>query len=84
MLTKTNAALLSYAERIKSLQDQIEGFKSDVKAVCEEAKADGYSPTALRKAVKIAEMDQDKRDKYHAEQMDLEMYLAQLEGRVSE
>jgi uncharacterized protein (UPF0335 family) len=81
MLTKTNAALLSYAERIKRLQDQIEGFKSDVKAVCEEAKADGYTPKALKQAIKIHSMDQDKRAKFDAEQTDLLLYLEQLEGR---
>lgn len=41
----------------------------------------GFNKASLRKAIAIARMDAAKRAKHDAGQMDLELYLAELEGR---
>jgi hypothetical protein len=35
----------------------------------------------MRKAIRITTMDADKREKHDTEQMDLELYLREIEGR---
>lgn len=77
----TNSKLQQYAKRIAAFDDQIAELTADRKAEYAAAKHDGYTVSALRKAVKIANFDADKRAKHDAEQMDLELYLAEIEGR---
>lgn len=81
MLQKTNAALKQYADRLIRMEEERVALAADTKAIFDEAKAEGFTPSALRKAIKIHAMDADKRQKHDAEQMDLELYLQQLEGR---
>ncbi|MFZ4072098.1 MAG: GapR family DNA-binding domain-containing protein [Caulobacterales bacterium] len=77
----TNSQLARYAERIMALDSQIAELTADRKAEYAAAKGDGYTVSALRKAVKISSMEADKRAKHDQEQMDLELYLAEIEGR---
>ena len=108
MLTKTNARLQELALSIGRLEEERKALAEDIADKYAEAKAEGYTVSALRKAIKIhamdadkyAEakavgytvsalrkaikihaMDADKREKHEAEQLDLELYLAQIEGR---
>ena len=81
MLIATNDRLKGYAERIIAHEQNIADHREMLKEIFEEAKSDGYTPKALKQAIKIHSMDQDKRAKFDAEQTDLEIYLAQLEGR---
>jgi len=81
MLTKTNTRLQAIARDIRGMEDRRAELAADIKALYEEAKSEGYTVSALRKAIKIHAMDADKRQKHDAEQLDLELYLAQIEGR---
>ena len=81
MLTRTNTRLQAIARDIRGMEDHRAELAADIKALYEEAKSEGFTVSALRKAIKIYSMDKDKREKHDAEQMDLEQYLQQLEGR---
>jgi uncharacterized protein (UPF0335 family) len=81
MLTKTNARLKEHADRIARLEEERKALSGDIKDAYDTAKSEGFTVAALRKAIKIHAMDQKQRDKHDAEQTDLEVYLAQLEGR---
>lgn len=80
----TNSKLTLHASRIRSLDDQIEDLKIERKAAYEIAAGEGFNAAALRAAIKIARMDATKRAKHDSAQMDLELYLAELEGREME
>lgn len=84
MLTKTNAVLKSHANRISRLEEQKAEIAEEIKEAYEYAKSEGFTVSALRKAIKIHSLDQAKREKHDAEQMDLELYLEQLEGKAAE
>lgn len=77
----TNSDLRERAERIAKLEEIATEAKADVKAAYDAARSAGYTPSALRKAIKIHTLDASKRAKHDSEQMDLEMYLAEIEGR---
>jgi uncharacterized protein (UPF0335 family) len=77
----TNSDLRDRAEKIIALMDQADDLKTEIADRFADAKNAGFTVSALRKAIKVARMDGDKRKKHEAEQMDLEMYLAELEGR---
>lgn len=82
MLTKTNARLKDHADRIARLEEERRALADDIKEAYETAKSEGFTPSALRKAIKIHAMDKSKREKHDAEQTDLLLYLEQLEGRA--
>jgi uncharacterized protein (UPF0335 family) len=84
MLTKTNARLKHFADSISRLEEERAELGVVIKETYETAKSEGFTPSALRKAIKIHAMDQAKREKHDAEQMDLELYLQQLEGKAAE
>lgn len=84
MLVKTNARLQFHADRIRRLEEERLALAADTKEALEEAKSEGFTPSALKKAIKINSLDADKRAKHDAEQGDFELYLAQLEGRETE
>lgn len=84
MLTKTNARLQEIALQIGRLEEERKAIASDIADKYDEAKSEGYTVSALRKAIKIYAMDKSKREKHDQEQMDLELYLEQLEGRAAE
>lgn len=79
----TNGDLRERAEKIIRLMEAAEDLKTEIADRFEDAKTNGYSVKALRKAIKIHRMDSEKRRKADAEQMDIEVYLVELEGNVS-
>lgn len=84
MLSKTNARLQELALSIGRLEEERKALAGDIADKYAEAKSEGYTVSALRKAIKIHSLDKDKREKHDAEQMDLELYLEQLEGKAAE
>lgn len=80
----TNSDLKQRAEHIGRLLDQRDDLTADIKAAFEAAKSVGFNATALRKAIAIARMDPAKREAHNAGQLDIETYLAELEGRELE
>jgi uncharacterized protein (UPF0335 family) len=84
MLTKTNARLQFHADRIARLEEERKALAADTKDALEEAKSEGFTPGALKKAIKIHAMDASKREKHDAEQTDLLLYLDALEGKEVE
>jgi uncharacterized protein (UPF0335 family) len=81
MLTKTNARLQFHADRIRRLEEERLALAADTKEALEEAKSEGFTPSALKRAAKVHALEKTKRDKFDAEQGDFELYLAQLEGK---
>lgn len=77
----TNSDLKQRAESILRLIEQRDELSADIKAAFDAAKSVGFNAAAMRKAVRIAAMSADKRAKHDTEQMDLELYLAEIEGR---
>jgi uncharacterized protein (UPF0335 family) len=84
MLTKTNARLQELALQIGRLEEERKALAGDIADKYAEAKSEGYTVSALRKAIKIHAMDADKREKHDQEQTDLLLYLEQLEGKAAE
>jgi len=84
MLTKTNARLTQLADQIGRLEEERLALNADIKEKYELAKSEGFTPSALKQAIKIHSLDADKRAKHDAAQLDLEVYLAALEGREVE
>jgi uncharacterized protein (UPF0335 family) len=80
----TNSDLRHRAEHIGRLMDQRDDITDDIKGAFEAAKSVGFNAAALRKAIAIARMDSAKRAKHDSGQMDIELYLAELEGRQME
>lgn len=66
------------------LEEAFEAAKEDRKVGYEIAANKGYTATELRKAIKIHRMPPDKRAKHDSRQMDLETYLAAIEGCARE
>lgn len=77
----TNSDLRDRADKIIRLMEQADDLKTEIADRFEDAKSAGYTVKALRKAIKLHRMEADKRAKHESEQMDLEMYLAELEGQ---
>ncbi len=80
----TNSDLRQRAEHIGRLMDQRDDLSADIKGAFEAAKSVGFNAAALKAAIKIARLDATKRAKHDSAQMDLELYLAELEGRQME
>lgn len=77
----TNSDLAERAARLAKLTEAADEARLDLKAAYDAAASQGYSKSALRKAVKVHMLDAKKRAKHDQEQMDLEIYLAEIEGR---
>jgi uncharacterized protein (UPF0335 family) len=77
----TNTDLKERAQRLIELEERAEDAKLDLKAAYDAAASAGYTKAALKRAIKLHRMDADKRAKHESAQMDLETYLAALEGR---
>lgn len=78
---RSNSDLRSRAESIMRLMEQRDELTMDIKAAFDAAASVGFNKQAMRKAIRIASMDATKREKHNSEQMDLELYLAEIEGR---
>lgn len=78
----TNSDLRQRAESVMRLMDQRDELTADIRAAFDAAKSAGFNAAAMRKAVSIARMDAAKREKHETQQMDLEMYLAEIESKA--
>lgn len=77
----SNSDLTRRAREIISREEAVEQAKEDLKAAYDAAESVGFTKKALKAAIKIHRLDADKRAKHDSAQMDLEMYLAEIEGR---
>jgi len=77
----TNSDLRERALRLIELEERAEDAKLDLKAAYDAAASAGYTKAALKRAIKLHRMDADKRARHDSAQMDLELYLAEIEGR---
>ena len=77
----TNSDLKGRAQTIQSLIEQRDDISAEIKACYDSAASAGFNKIAMRKAIKVAGMSEDKREKHDTEQMDLELYLAEIEGK---
>jgi uncharacterized protein (UPF0335 family) len=77
----SNSDLRSRAEHIMRLMDQRDEIAEDIKNSFDVAKSVGFNPSAMRKAISVARMEAGKRAKHDQGQMDLELYLAEIEAR---
>lgn len=80
----SNSDLTRRAREIISREEAVENAKEDLKAAYDAAESVGFTKKALKAAIKIHRMDADKRAKFDSAQLDLEMYLAEIEGRARE
>lgn len=78
----TNADLRQRAQAIINLMDQADEIKAEIADLFEAAKGAGYTPKALRQAIKVHRLDANRRATHDSAQMDFEMYLAELEGNA--
>lgn len=56
------ATLKNYVERIVSLTEERKALTEDITDVVKEAKGDGFDGPAVRRAVRMAMMEKQKRD----------------------
>lgn len=77
----SNSDLKKRAEHIMRLMDQRDEIAEDIKNSFDVAKSVGFNPAALRKAIAVARMEASKRAKHDQGQMDLELYLSEIEAR---
>jgi uncharacterized protein (UPF0335 family) len=73
-------ALRNYVARIERLEEDKKAVAEDIKEVYAEAKAVGYDPKIMRKAIIIRKMDMDTR-KEQEELLDI--YMHALEGATT-
>lgn len=81
---KTNSDLRQRAVSIMRLMEQRDELTMDIKAAFDAAASVGFNKAAMRKAIRVAALDADKRAKHESEQSDLILYLAEIEGRQME
>lgn len=79
-----NSDLRQRAESIMRLMEQRDELTMDIKAAFDAAASVGFNKAAMRKAIKVAALDADKRAKHESEQSDLILYLAEIEGKQME
>ena len=79
-----NSDLRQRAESIMRLMEQRDELTMDIKAAFDAAASVGFNKAAMRKAIRIAGMDATKRAKHDSSQLDIEIYLAEIEGRQME
>jgi uncharacterized protein (UPF0335 family) len=66
-------AVISYAQRIKRLQDEIAGLKDDLKSVKKEADSGGYSSAMILGALKVIE--EDAVERYYRQTAEQDLYI---------
>lgn len=77
----TNSDMGRRIAAIAALEDQKRDITTEIADRYQDAKNQGYTVPSMRRAVKVYRMDAAKRAKHDSEQMDFEMYLAEIEGR---
>lgn len=78
-----NNRIAEIARNVIRLEEQRKTAATGIKEAYAAAKAEGFTPKALRGAIRIANMTSDQRAKHDAEQIDLETYLAALDNEVA-
>lgn len=78
---KTNSDLRQRAVSIMRLEEQRDELTADIKAAYDAAASVGFNKAAMKRAIKISRMDATKRAKHDSSQLDLELYLAEIEGK---
>jgi len=76
----TNSDLRDRADKIIRLMEAADDLKTGIKDRFEDAKNAGYSASALRKAIKVARMDDKQRAKYERDAEQFDLFLAEIEG----
>lgn len=71
----TGAQLKQYIERIERLEEEKKALAEDIKEIYGETKAMGFNAKAIRKIVKLRNMDSEKR---REEDEILEVYKAAI------
>jgi uncharacterized protein (UPF0335 family) len=74
----SNGQLKSYVERFKTLAEQADEIRQDVKELGQEAKGNGFDPAAIKHIVKLEMETADKRSKRQAKEAVLDTYLSAL------
>jgi len=77
----TNSDLAARARSIMALEDQKKDIADEITERYADAKTNGYTVAALKRAIKIARMDSEQRARHESEQSDLLLYLEEIEGR---
>lgn len=77
----TNTSLKAHALRLIRCHEEHDATGDQLKEAYQDAADEGFTKAALRAAIKIHRMDANKRAKHDSAQLDLEMYLSELEGR---
>lgn len=67
--------LRAFIERVERLEEEKKGLATDIREVYGEAKANGFDPKIMRKAVALRKQDRDARIE---EGTVLDLYLAAL------
>lgn len=78
----TNSDLRERADKIMALMDQADEIKTEIADRFADARNQGFTVSALRRAIKVARMDANQRARHDNEQMDLELYLDEIEGKA--
>lgn len=77
----TNSDLRERAEKIIRLMEHRDDIATEIKDRFDDAKNAGYSVTALRKAIKVARMDDKQRARHDRDNEQFDLFLAEIEGR---
>jgi len=77
----SNSDLRERADKITRLMEQRDDIATEIKDRFDDAKNAGYSVTALRKAIKVARMDDKQRARHDRDSEQFDLFLAEIEGR---
>ena len=76
----TNSDLKARAQTIQALIQQRDDITAEIKACYDSAASAGFNKSAMKKAIKLASMSQDKRAKHDQEAQEIQLYLFEIEG----
>ena len=79
--TLTNSDLRQRAQTIQALIEQRDDITAEIKACFDSAASAGFNKSAMRKAIKVANMSEDKRAKHEMDAQEVQLYLFEIEGR---
>lgn len=77
----TNSDLRQRAQSIARMMDDADETRREITEAMNDAASAGYTKAALRAAIKIHRLDPEKRARHDQAQMDLVLYLEEIEGR---
>ncbi len=73
--------ITEFARQISSKEAARKELGEDIRDLFQVAASKGFNARALKRAIKIIDMDAKARARHNADQTDLETYLANLEGK---